>query len=134
MNYTFYNRLLIIAGFLGVVGVVTGAFGAHFLKERIDIIHMNALNTGVLYLFIHTLGLVGVSILGKGDPDSRILKSVALTFVTGILLFSGSLFLIATQSLTSFPARYIGFLTPMGGLCFIAGWVLMMVYGFSKKS
>ena|SRR5688572_4663195 len=134
MNYTFYNRLLIIAGFLGVVGVVTGAFGAHFLKERIDIIHMNALKTGVLYLFIHTLGLVGVSILGKGDPDSRILKSVALTFVTGILLFSGSLFLIATQSLTSFPARYIGFLTPMGGLCFIAGWVLMMVYGFSKKS
>ena len=134
MNNTFYNRVLIIAGFLGAIGVMVGAFGAHFLKERIEAIHINTLNTGVLYLFIHVLGLIGISILGKEDPGSRILRSVALTFVAGVLLFSGSLFLIATQSLTNFPVRFIGFLTPMGGLCFIAGWILIMVYGFSRKS
>ena len=134
MNKTFYNRVLIIAGFLGAIGVMVGAFGAHFLKERIEAIHINTLNTGVLYLFIHVLGLIGISILGKEDPGSRILRSVALTFVAGVLLFSGSLFLIATQSLTNFPVRFIGFLTPMGGLCFIAGWILIMVYGFSRKS
>lgn len=134
MNNTFYNRVLLGAGFLGAIGVMVGAFGAHFLKERIDAIQISVLNTGVLYLFIHTLGLIGIAILGHRDQSSRLLKSVALSFIAGILLFSGSLFLIATQSLTSFPVRFIGFLTPMGGLCFIAGWILLMVYGFSRKS
>ena len=134
MNSAFYNRFIGVAGILGAIGVIVGAFGAHFLKERIDITHIATLNTGVLYLFIHTLGIMGVSLLGKRDPDSRLLKSVVVLFLTGAGLFSGSLFLIATQDLTAFPVRYIGFITPLGGLCFIAGWVSLMIYGFSNKS
>ena len=54
MNSAFYNRFIGVAGILGAIGVIVGAFGAHFLKERIDITHIATLNTGVLYLFIHS--------------------------------------------------------------------------------
>ena len=74
MNSAFYNRFIGVAGILGAIGVIVGAFGAHFLKERIDITHIATLNTGVLYLFIHTLGIMGVSLLGKKRSGFKTIK------------------------------------------------------------
>src|SRR5688572_6962249 len=108
MNLNFYSRLLSTAAAFGVIGVGMGAFGAHFLRSRLDDDAIEVLRTGVLYLFVHVLAMLAIVVLGKSDMTSRLLKSIGLLFGIGILLFSGSLFLIATQALTGLSASYYG--------------------------
>lgn len=134
MRTYFYSRLLGIASIFGVIGVSFGAFGAHFLKSRIDLSDLEVLKTGVLYLFIHTLAMLAVVLLGRADQESRLLKSSGLLFLTGVILFSGSLFLLATQSLFGLNLRYFGIVTPVGGLCFITGWILLLLYSLSNRT
>lgn len=126
MNDSFFNRLQSIAATLGAVGVIFGAFGAHFLKSRLDVSNLETIKTGVLYLFIHTLATLFVCSSSKQYPDSRQLRISGIAFVTGILMFSGSLFIIGTASLTGFPVSSIGFITPLGGLSFILGWLFLI--------
>jgi uncharacterized membrane protein YgdD (TMEM256/DUF423 family) len=133
MNNHFYARLLTASSLFGMIGVSFGAFGAHFLKSRIDANELDVLRTGVLYLFIHTLMILIIILLAKTDQQSRLLKSTGMLFTIGIILFSGSLFLIATKSLTGFDIGYFGILTPAGGLCFIIGWMLLFFYSFSYR-
>ncbi len=132
MNY-FSSRLLGIAAIFGITGVAFGAFGAHFLKSRIPIESIEVLKTGVLYLFVHTSGILFQIILINLDQRSKLLKASAIFFVLGIFLFSGSLFLIATQSLTGLSPSYYGFVTPIGGLFFISGWILLFLYAVWKR-
>lgn len=131
MNDSFFNRLQSIAGAIGAIGVIFGAFGAHFLKSRLDVSNLETIKTGVLYLFIHTLATLFVCVRSKQYPDSRQLRFAGLAFVIGILMFSGSLFIIGTASLTGFPVPTIGFITPLGGLFFILGWIFLV---FQKRS
>lgn len=126
MNDSFFNRLQSIAATLGAVGVIFGAFGAHYLKSRLDVSQLETIKTGVLYLFIHTLATLFVCSRSKQYPDSRQLRIAGIAFVTGILMFSGSLFIIGTASLTGFPVSSIGFITPLGGLSFILGWLFLI--------
>ncbi len=133
MNQYFYKRLLLIASSLGIIGVSFGAFGAHFLRERLTVENIDVFRTGIFYLFVHTLAIVGVVLLGKTGSTSRVLKSAGLFFVFGIILFSGSLFLIATRTLTGLPSSYIGFVTPVGGLFLTAGWISLFLYAFLNK-
>lgn len=130
----FYKRVLAITALLGMTGVIIGAFGAHFLKSRIDALSNEVLRTGVLYLFIHSLVLLVIVLLSRWDDSSRILKGGALSFLAGIILFSGSLFVIATQSLTGLDIGYFGIVTPIGGLCFVTGWLLLFSYALSKRN
>ncbi len=131
MNDTFFNRLQYVAGTFGAIGVMIGAFGAHFLKSRLDIGSLETIKTGVLYLFIHTLATLFVCLRSKQYAGSRHLRTAGIAFVIGILMFSGSLFIIGTASLTGFPISAIGFITPLGGLCFILGWIFLI---FQKGS
>jgi uncharacterized membrane protein YgdD (TMEM256/DUF423 family) len=128
MNNTFYKRLLTIAGIFGALGVIFGAFGAHFLKSRLSGGDLETIKTGVLYLFIHAIAIFLTSLLGLRDNQSRWLKGAGMAFTAGVLLFSGSLFLIGTASLTSIPISAIGFITPLGGICFIAGWIMLILH------
>ncbi len=125
MNDSFYNRLQSVAGAMGAIGVIFGAFGAHFLKTRLNAGDLETIKTGVLYLFIHALATFVVCVIAKQQQGSRLLRMAGISFVTGIMMFSGSLFVIGTSSLTGFPSSYIGFITPLGGLCFILGWVFL---------
>lgn len=125
MNNSFFNRLQSVAGAIGAIGVIFGAFGAHFLKSRLDASNLETIKTGVLYLFIHALAILVVCVIGKQHQGSRLLRMAGISFITGIIMFSGSLFIIGTSSLTGFPSSYIGFITPLGGLCFIFGWVFL---------
>jgi uncharacterized membrane protein YgdD (TMEM256/DUF423 family) len=125
MNSPFFNRLQVVAAVTGAVGVIFGAFGAHFLKARLAEGNLETIKTGVLYLFIHTLATLLVCALSKNNP-SRALKGAGLSFMIGIGMFSGSLFIIGTASLTGFPVSTIGFITPLGGLSFILGWIFLI--------
>ena len=131
MNDSFFNRLQTVAGTMGAIGVIFGAFGAHFLKSRLDVGNIETIKTGVLYLFIHTLATLFVCVRAKQLPGSRQLRIAGLAFVIGMVMFSGSLFIIGTASLTGFPVSTIGFITPLGGLCFILGWIFLI---FQKGS
>jgi uncharacterized membrane protein YgdD (TMEM256/DUF423 family) len=125
MNDSFFNRLQSIAAGIGAIGVIFGAFGAHFLKTRLDAGDLETIKTGVLYLFIHTLATLLVCAQSRQQPDSRQLRMAGIAFIIGITMFSGSLFVIGTASLTGFPVSAIGFITPLGGLCFILGWTFL---------
>ncbi|HEY3386528.1 MAG TPA: DUF423 domain-containing protein [Saprospiraceae bacterium] len=127
MNSTFFHRLQTLAAITGVLGVIIGAFGAHYLKSRLDATNLETLKTGVLYLFIHTLATLVVCVMAQRQQTQyRWLRLSGIAFLAGIVMFSGSLFIIATKSLTGFPASAIGFITPLGGLSFILGWLFLL--------
>ena len=132
MNLKFFQRLLTVCSLFGGLGVAAGAFGAHTLKSKLPNESLETIKTAVLYLFIHTLATLFICYLGRQQPESRLLKGAGLAFVVGICLFSGSLFIIATNSLTGFPVSYIGPVTPIGGLCFLTG--LFLLFLFSLRS
>ncbi len=133
MKNQFFNRLMMAAAILGVLGVITGAFGAHFLKSRLDANDLETIKTGVLYLFIHVLATLIISGIAGTGTHTTWLKTAGISFLLGVLLFSGSLFIIGTASLTGFSVSTIGFLTPIGGLFFIAGWIAILVNGIVRR-
>jgi uncharacterized membrane protein YgdD (TMEM256/DUF423 family) len=103
------------------LAVLIGAFGAHALEGRLDAYSRGIYETGVMYHFFHALGLLIVSILPRTGALSASRASwICLLLAVGILLFSGSLYILALSGM-----RMLGAVTPFGGLSFIAAWVLL---------
>ncbi len=125
------NKTIFITGILlGVLAVVLGAFAAHGLEKLVDAEAINTFKTGVTYQMYHALFLL---ILGSiTQIPERAKRTVFFLIVLGVTLFSFSIYLLATNSLTSFDFRAIGFITPMGGLLLITGW-LMLGYNAIKE-
>ena len=118
------QKWLRIMAFLGASGVVLGAFGAHGIKPKISPESYTNYQTAVLYHFIHTLAILGVIQI---QLKSLKLKQYALvSFLVGILLFSGSLYLLATKEIHQLPTSFIGPITPIGGVFFIVGWIILL--------
>lgn len=109
-----------LASLMMFLGVTLGAFGAHALKDKIPVHSIEIFKTGVFYHIIHALGIFIIAWLTSQSPDPKF-HYAGLCFLTGIFLFSGSLYLLAITELKS-----IGIITPLGGLCFLAGWFLIM--------
>lgn len=105
---------------LMAVGVALGAFGAHALKDRLPPDKIATFRTGVQYHLIHALGLIAVGILAGSKPDSGLIEAAGWLQALGIALFSGSLYVLSVRSI-----RWLGPVTPIGGLAFIAGWGLL---------
>jgi uncharacterized membrane protein YgdD (TMEM256/DUF423 family) len=127
MNDCFMTKLMLsIASFLGALAVVLGAFGAHGLKSKLDAYSLGIFQTGVLYQFIHVGALLVAGMLALKHPGA-LLQWAGIFFMAGIILFSGSLYLLATRSLLGIESwsAVLGPVTPLGGLCFIIGWCLM---------
>ena len=103
------------------LGVVLGAFGAHGLRERLTPEMLAIFETGVRYHFIHALGLFAVAWAGTRWPDALV-GAAGWLFVAGIVIFSGSLYLLSVSGI-----RWLGAITPIGGVCMIAGWALLAV-------
>ncbi len=112
---------LIIAAFSGAVSVGAGAFGAHALRARLEPRLLEVFQTGAQYQMYHALAMVGVAWVASRWPGSLSTASGWL-FVAGTVLFSGSLYAMALTGV-----RALGAITPLGGVCFIAGWVTLAV-------
>lgn len=113
-------KLFIAIGCIAaLLAVALGAFGAHALKARIAPELLSVYRTGVEYHFYHALGLILVGLAAFQLPDSAWLRSAGWAMLAGILLFSGSLYLLALTGL-----RWLGAITPLGGVAFLAAWGL----------
>ena len=118
---------LIIASVLGAISVMFGAFGAHGLKGRMSTDAFDIFETAVKYQFYHVFALLAVGIVNQYIPGS-LLNWSGRCFVAGIILFSGSLYLLSYFKMTgNQQMNWLGAITPVGGLCFITGWLLLAV-------
>lgn len=113
---------LVLAAASGGLTVMAGAFGAHALRTRFDDYAMGVFQTAASYQMYHSLALLGVGLWCLLGGTTPWLKASGGLFVTGIVLFSGSLYLLSFTGV-----RILGAVTPLGGLAFIAGWVCLAV-------
>ena len=113
--------ILSVAAIFLVLAVAIGAFGAHGLKTHLSDEMMQTYKTGVEYHFYHALGLLLIGVLSISIP-SGLLNWSAIFLIMGIILFSGSLYVLAILGI-----KWFGAITPIGGLSFIAGWVLLLL-------
>ena len=106
-----------LASLSGMLAVTFGAFGAHALRSRLDEHALGVYQTAVQYHFYHSLALLAVGVIALSQPQTALLRSSGYLFVVGIVVFSGSLYLLSMSGM-----RWLGAITPLGGLAFIAGW------------
>lgn len=119
------KTVLVTAAVLGFIAIVLGAFGAHGLKELITPEAQNTFETGVRYQMYHAILLLFVG--SSSLFSEKTMKILYYLLVVGILFFSGSIYGLATNSLTSFNFKTIGFITPIGGLLFILAWGVLII-------
>ena len=110
---------LMLAAVFGFSGVALGAFAAHGLKSRLTPEYLTIFHTGVTYQLVHTLALLGVALLATQIPG-RLITWAGASFAIGILLFSGSLYLLTLTGISK-----LGIITPFGGLAFLIGWLCL---------
>ncbi len=119
---------LMIAALFGLLSVMLGAFAAHGLRARLSDSALSAFETGVQYQMYHALALLGVVALLRWMGPSLSLLTTGWAFVVGVLLFSGSLYGLALGG-----PRWLGPVTPVGGLCFRLGWAMLLIVGISES-
>ncbi len=117
---------------LGGLSIVFGAFGAHALKELISVESQHSFEIGVRYQMYHALFLLFVGMVSNIPEKPK--KILTYLVVLGVILFSGSIYLLSTNALTAFNFKTIGFVTPIGGLLLIAAWVVLLVNVIKLKS
>lgn len=113
---------LALAAISGFFAVAFGAFGAHALKQRLSADMLAVYETAVQYHFYHTLTLAAVALLAIYGVQGSLLKASGWLFMIGLILFSGSLYALALSGV-----KILGAITPLGGLCFLAGWLCLAV-------
>ena len=120
--------IIILAGMNGFLAVSIGAFAAHMLRDKLSPELLNTFQTGVQYHMYHTLALFGIGLLMLNFPASSLLRISAYLMMTGIFLFSGSLYLLSITGI-----RWLGAVTPLGGLCFLAAWALIVWFAAKQQ-
>ena len=113
---------LIAAGISGFLGVSAGAFGAHALADRLNAADLAIWHTASSYQMLHALALLALVAV----PASRSKRLAAWSWIVGTILFSGSLYVLVLSGV-----RKLGMITPLGGLCFLFGWAMVVSIGFS---
>lgn len=133
------NSKFTLVGILGAIAVAFGALGAHFLKQKmqIDLLttdQLNGFDTGVKYQIYHVIVMLFL-ILWSQKTSHKYLVWAYNCFLTGIIMFSGSLYFLCTRNLFGADwLKALGPITPIGGLFFIAGWIFIALVGIQKKS
>ena len=125
------RKIVLLACVTGGLGVVLGAFAAHGLRPLLSVSAFESFNTGIRYQMYHSFLLFFIGLTSELKSSQKSILSKLI--LTGMLVFSGSIYLLATNDLTSYNFKVIGFITPVGGLFLIASWLLLFVYFFKKK-
>ncbi|WP_205512533.1 DUF423 domain-containing protein [Longitalea arenae] len=129
-----HKGFLLTAAILGALAVALGAFGAHGLKKIVPPETVTTFETGVRYQFYHVFALLAVAILFGSFPGKN-LQYAGICFIVGIILFSGSLYVLtALQATKTVGLRGIGAITPIGGVFFIVGWIFLFLAILKKGS
>jgi len=114
------KTFLVLGALCAMLAVVLGAFGAHALRSRLPADLLSVFHTGVQYHFWHALGVLAIGLLLMHIPGSVPVRWAGWLMLAGIVLFSGSLYVLSISGI-----RWLGAITPLGGLCFIAAWALL---------
>ena len=127
------RKMLTIIGLTGMLAVIIGAFGAHGLKPRISAEQLTVFHTGVSYHFNHVMAMAFAFLLYVHYQNNWS-KIAFWSFLIGIILFSGSLYLLSTRELIGLHNyKWLGPMTPIGGVCFIFGWISILISGIKSK-
>lgn len=122
------NTFLALGALFGLLAVIIGAFGAHGLENSLSANALARYKTGVDYHFYHVAALLCLGVISTQLNSNPLLITLSgVSFVLGIILFSGSLYLYAITG-----QKILGMITPIGGLAFIFGWVCLLIYAFKS--
>lgn len=130
------NAAMVFAGISGCIAVVLGALGAHFLTGKVSAgilkpESLHAWDTAAKYQMIHTLAIMGM--VAIRDKYPLYFKTIVGLFITGIILFSGSIYMLVAGDLTGINLHWVGPVTPFGGLCLIAAWFTLFLSALKCK-
>jgi uncharacterized membrane protein YgdD (TMEM256/DUF423 family) len=122
------KTLILLACINGFLAVSLGAFAAHGLRARLDADMLGTFQTGVQYQMYHALALFGIGLLSLHFPTSTILRNSGFLIMAGIVLFSGSLYVLSLSGI-----RWLGAITPIGGVAFLCGWGLLAWFALTEN-
>jgi uncharacterized membrane protein YgdD (TMEM256/DUF423 family) len=125
------KKILLAAAFLGITAVVLGAFGAHALKKVLSVEQLQSFEVGVRYQMYHALFLLFIGVFAFLNEKERLL--IFWLTILGVLFFSGSIYLLATNGITNLKTKFLGPVTPVGGLLLILAWGYLFYAILSKK-
>jgi uncharacterized membrane protein YgdD (TMEM256/DUF423 family) len=118
------RTIVVLASIAGLTGVLAGTFGAHGLRSHVTTELLNVFEVGVRYHLIHAVALLALGALAASTDRAALLRWTAWLFAIGIVVFSGSLYLLAITG-----EQRLGMITPFGGVMFILGWLCLAVFG-----
>jgi len=118
------RKIISSALILGITAIILGAFGAHALKKELTVDELNTFETGVKYQMYHALFLLflGMTVL----VDDKVKKKIFQLVVVGIVFFSGSIYFLATKTITGIDFKPLGIITPIGGTLLIVAWAALL--------
>jgi uncharacterized membrane protein YgdD (TMEM256/DUF423 family) len=131
-HITMDKKIISTGAVLGMLAIILGAFGAHALKKVLAIEQLSTFETGVRYQTYHALFLLFIGMMGSLTQKAK--KTIYYLVLFGVILFSGSIYLLAISSISPIDFKTIGFVTPIGGLLLILAWGLLLLNISNKKS
>ena len=126
------KKIILTAIFLGLTAIILGAFGAHALKKTLTEAQLQSFEVGVRYQMYHALFLLFIGAFTLLNEKERFV--IFWLTLSGVLLFSGSIYLLATNGLTNLKTKWLGPITPLGGVLLIAAWSYLFYSVLSKKT
>jgi uncharacterized membrane protein YgdD (TMEM256/DUF423 family) len=126
------KKILLVAVFLGVTAIILGAFGAHALKKVLSEAQLQSFEVGVRYQMYHALFLLFMGVFTFLSEKDRLV--IFWLTISGVLFFSGSIYLLATNGITNLKTKFLGPITPIGGLLLISAWSYLFYSVLCKKS
>lgn len=126
------KKIVGTAAIIGLISIIFGAFGAHALKAVLSVEQLVSFETGVRYQMYHALFLLFVGMANVITEKQK--KTIFILTLIGILFFSGSIYLLATQGISGINFKFLGPVTPIGGMFLIFSWLMLAFYSFGQKT
>jgi uncharacterized membrane protein YgdD (TMEM256/DUF423 family) len=125
------KTIVVTAGIMGLIGIIFGAMGAHALKNQIESDALASFQTGVQYQMYHALFLLALGGVITMAPKQQ--NQIFWLIVSGVCCFSGSIYVLSTASITGIDFKSFGWITPLGGLLLIVGWIMFIKHTLSHR-